>query len=52
MKTFLWLKRKIKKKGVEIFINPVNLIGMEEAMRGNNILNAKLVVLREKELKN
>ena len=43
-------KRKNKGKGVATSTNPVDLIGVKEAMRERNVINAKLVVLREKKL--
>jgi len=43
-------KRKNKGKGVGTSTNLVDLTGVEEAMRKRNVLNAKLVALREKEL--
>ena len=45
-------KRKRKGKYVGISINPVDLTGVEEAMRERNILDARLAVLREKKLEN
>jgi len=41
-------KRKNKGKGVGTFTNHVDLIDVEKAMRKRNILNAKVIVLREK----
>ena len=43
-------KRKSKGKRVGTSTNPVDLTGVEEAMRERNVLNAKLAALREKEL--
>ena len=45
-------KRKSKGKGVGKYTNYVDLTSVEEAMREINVLNAKLVTLREKELEN
>ena len=43
-------KRKSKGKRVWTSTNPVDLTGVEEAMREINVLKAKLAALREKEL--
>ena len=44
------VKRKSKGKGVGASTNPVDLTSAEEAVRERNVINAKLVALREKEL--
>ncbi|KAL5166814.1 hypothetical protein HKD37_18G051710 [Glycine soja] len=44
-------KRKSKGKGVGTSTNTVDLTSVEEAMRERNVVNTKLAVLREKELK-
>ncbi|RZC28737.1 Glutathione S-transferase T2, partial [Glycine soja] len=45
-------KRKRKGKRIRTSTNHVDLTGVEEAMRERNVLNARLAVLREKELEN
>ncbi|KAH1043364.1 hypothetical protein GYH30_025282 [Glycine max] len=45
-------KRKSKEKRVGTSTNPVDLTGMKEAMRERNVVNVKLVALREKKLEN
>ncbi|KAG5063580.1 hypothetical protein JHK85_004763 [Glycine max] len=45
-------KRKSKGKGVGTSTKPVDLSGVEEAMRERNVVNAKLEALRVKELEN
>ena len=41
-----------KEKRVGTSTNPVDLTGMKEAMRERNVVNVKLVALREKKLEN
>jgi len=44
------IERKSKGKRVGISTNPMDLISLEEAMRERNVVDTKLVALREKEL--